>query len=312
MTSDAKIGLLLGLVVIFIIAFVINGLPRFRSAVSSNELTNRMVNPEDDSLAIGQRERRAQDDLVWQGQYEVEPSQDFQDFAQDYSNTNDIGYGQDTYNEYEIPEETEPLTEVAYDNLSQDNIRFTMQLAQDTSVIEDTIIESPAYKEPAYPVEPVAPVKRPEPVKPAKPRIYIVQEGDGSLSNIAKKFYGQVEGNRLVNIKRIYEANRKILKSADEIFVGQELLIPPLPATTSNKEGSGLFSNSLFEKVKSIAGRKEPGRWYVVKEDESLWKIAAEQLGDGSRYVEISKLNADILVDEDKLDPGMRLWLPAR
>ena len=35
MTSDAKIGLLLGLVFIFIIAFVINGLPRFRRAVSS-------------------------------------------------------------------------------------------------------------------------------------------------------------------------------------------------------------------------------------------------------------------------------------
>jgi hypothetical protein len=31
MTSDAKVGLLLGLFFIFVIAFIINGLPRFRS-----------------------------------------------------------------------------------------------------------------------------------------------------------------------------------------------------------------------------------------------------------------------------------------
>ena len=43
MTSDAKIGLLLGLVFIFIIAFIINGLPSFKSEVDNNELTTTMV-----------------------------------------------------------------------------------------------------------------------------------------------------------------------------------------------------------------------------------------------------------------------------
>ena len=52
MTSDAKIGLLLGLVFIFIIAFVINGLPRFRNATDSNEPA---VVVQGD--AIGERER---------------------------------------------------------------------------------------------------------------------------------------------------------------------------------------------------------------------------------------------------------------
>ena len=43
MTLDAKVGLLLGLVFIFIIALVINGLPRFRSAVTDAKATPAMA-----------------------------------------------------------------------------------------------------------------------------------------------------------------------------------------------------------------------------------------------------------------------------
>lgn len=42
MASEAKIGLLLGLVIIFIVAFVINGLPRFGSVDNNDDLTNVM------------------------------------------------------------------------------------------------------------------------------------------------------------------------------------------------------------------------------------------------------------------------------
>ena len=61
MTSDAKIGLLLGLVFIFIIAFIINGLPRFRSNTNNNELTTNMVNSQNDSMGIAAKERKAQE-----------------------------------------------------------------------------------------------------------------------------------------------------------------------------------------------------------------------------------------------------------
>ncbi|NQT01661.1 MAG: hypothetical protein HQ580_06545, partial [Planctomycetes bacterium] len=58
MTSDAKVGLLLGLFFIFVIAFIINGLPRFRSESNNNELTT-MANSPNDSY-IGSNERKAQ------------------------------------------------------------------------------------------------------------------------------------------------------------------------------------------------------------------------------------------------------------
>jgi nucleoid-associated protein YgaU len=50
----------------------------------------------------------------------------------------------------------------------------------------------------------------------------------------------------------------------------------------------------------------------VVKDGDNLWKIAADQLGNGSRYKEIIKLNPGIVSHEDNLDVGTRLRLPVR
>jgi nucleoid-associated protein YgaU len=52
-------------------------------------------------------------------------------------------------------------------------------------------------------------------------KIYVVVSGD-SLSKIAQREYGN--GN---DWKRIYEANRDLLKDPDKIFPGQKLKIPP-------------------------------------------------------------------------------------
>jgi nucleoid-associated protein YgaU len=151
----------------------------------------------------------------------------------------------------------------------------------------------------------VAPKKSVETVRRTVQKVYVVEEGD-SLSVIAKKVYGEVEGNRKVNVARIFEANRN-LKSRDKIYVGQKLFIPLLPGTS-------------FKKVETLAGkntvegksRKSSGKWYVVRDGDSLWDIASEYLGNGSRYYEIVRLNTNILSDEDNLVVGMRLKLPAR
>ena len=57
MASDAKIGLLLGLVFIFIIALIINGLPSFREDGSNNQLTTNMVSAQNNPPAIAAKER---------------------------------------------------------------------------------------------------------------------------------------------------------------------------------------------------------------------------------------------------------------
>jgi nucleoid-associated protein YgaU len=92
-------------------------------------------------------------------------------------------------------------------------------------------------------------------------------------------------------------------------------------------EAGGVFSSKLFERIKSIGkthssastqkpkSRPKPSaakntRHYVVKEGDSLWKIADKQLGNKERFREIIKLNS--LDDEDYLKIGQRLIIPAR
>ena len=54
----------------------------------------------------------------------------------------------------------------------------------------------------------------------AEPRTYVVAGGD-SLSKIAKKFYGDANAWR-----RIYEANKDVVKNPDVIQPGWKLRIP--------------------------------------------------------------------------------------
>jgi len=51
---------------------------------------------------------------------------------------------------------------------------------------------------------------------------------------------------------------------------------------------------------------------YTVKENDSLWKIAAEYLGRPGAVDEIKELNKDILKGSDTLRPNMKLRLPAK
>jgi nucleoid-associated protein YgaU len=51
---------------------------------------------------------------------------------------------------------------------------------------------------------------------------------------------------------------------------------------------------------------------YTVKEGDSLWDIAASQLGDANRYKEIIKLNPDVSPDGKNLAVGTKLKIPTR
>jgi hypothetical protein len=112
--------------------------------------------------------------------------------------------------------------------------------------------------------------------------------------------------------------NNSILPaSSDENSLGQTLVVPKLSEVELDKVIWGVFPSSMFEKVESIGIRhfstdknEAKGKRYVVKDGDSLWSIAAEKLGNGSRYKEISKLNADILKNDHDLTIGMKLSLP--
>jgi nucleoid-associated protein YgaU len=305
MTSDAKVGLLLGLVFIFIIAFVLNGLPRFRNAANNSELTTNMVNSQNDTLGIGTRERKAQEFVDFQEQFGEQAVEEVQTPEEETENVRYV---------MELPKNMYPTEQTSNEEASDSDEPVSFNPFE--PIVSASVVEQqPETAEPE-------PAKQ-EPVRSATPKSYVVGEGD-SLSDIAKKFYGEQEGNRLVNITRIFEANRNVLKSPDDIFVGQKLVIPSLKiSSTDSDKPDGSLSGSLFETVKSI-GRRHltndspssvksiEGKYYIVKDGDSLWRIAAEKLGNGNRYTEISKLNTDVLENDDEVFVGMRLRLPAR
>lgn len=53
------------------------------------------------------------------------------------------------------------------------------------------------------------------------------------------------------------------------------------------------------------------GPTYQVQAGDCLWRIAARQLGSGSRWMDIYKLNQNVLTDPDRIYPGQQLTLPA-
>lgn len=265
MTSDAKIGLLLGLVFIFIIAFIVNGLPSLRNETNSNNLTTNMVNSQNRSLGLATRERQA---------------------------------------------------------INQE-IRYVTPLPRNPVVIEPP--QQAGEVRPSGPSRPSRVVKKQNILKvrsagPVLAKFYAVLDGD-SLATIAKKFYGPEEGNKRKNIQRIFKANAKSMKSPDEIYLGQKLIIPPLSAPGRGQAKIySVFSPKKFEKVESVGARRDlpaggktkQNTRHVVHEGDSLWRIADQRLGDGNRYSEIAKLNADILDDQDSIYVGMSLKLPVR
>jgi len=281
MTSDAKIGLLLGLLFIFIIALIINGLPNSRNEENNNELTTNMVRPQNKTPGIGSMERQI------------------------------IRRTNEAEKQHRNVTQGEPTDDR--------NIRYTKILPKNPGIVkksDEALSVVPANPTPAVKKKDDLKV---ESSKPILPRTYVAAAGD-NLTIIAKKFYGVEEGNGLINVAGIFQANRGLLKSPDRICEGQRIVIPPLPASYQKKKTDNVFSSRIFQSVKSIGRKhlltdkrkvKQDGQ-YVVREDDSLWRIAAEQLGDGGRYTEIAKLNADILEDEDTITVGMRLKMPAR
>ena len=143
----------------------------------------------------------------------------------------------------------------------------------------------------------------------SKGRTYEVREGD-NLSKIALKVYPGAAGKRWVNVVKIFQANRKVLASMDEVKPGQKLQIPELAVVEVVSSDSGIGRAARAVGASKRRSEDATGGHYVVQDGDSLWRIATQHLGSGLRYPELVKLNADKLGDESRLAVGMRLRLP--
>jgi nucleoid-associated protein YgaU len=152
---------------------------------------------------------------------------------------------------------------------------------------------------------------------------YVAQAGD-SLSRIASRMMG---ANTKANRDAIVKANPSLQKNPDVIIEGRKYVIPggvkvaSAPAAEANAGGAKPASGgtakavpvtALVDPLPNTSPAAGGGEWYVVKENDNLWKIAADQLGSGNAWQTIRDMNKDVLKGGDTVQVNMRLRLPPK
>ena len=217
MNREAKIGLLLGLAFIVAIAVVLS-----RTTQDSGDLNDQLniVRTVDQQTVGTEPEEQLQTRPVRRpvavapaAQRPVEPQQTLQarrpapvshtttdTTGQDYQGTAIVALRSTR----QIPEPVVPATPVRHEQalpgqsrtIAPPDSHLDNALA---AVTTDTGITAPTIRQAA--AVQVA-------TKPRVSKVHVVKSGD-SLSKIALKYYGPIEGNRLATINAIYQANKK-------------------------------------------------------------------------------------------------------
>jgi nucleoid-associated protein YgaU len=75
----------------------------------------------------------------------------------------------------------------------------------------------------------------------------------------------------------------------------------------------------ILDNLKNVLGGKKAdtsaesqtgANIHTVQSGETLWRIANQHYGDGSRYLEVFEANKDVLADPDHIEPGQQLRIP--
>jgi len=127
-----------------------------------------------------------------------------------------------------------------------------------------------------------------------QPRRYHNVRPNESLYGIAEQYYGN---GTLFTL--LIEANPRKIMEGGHIREGVRLYVPPQPRLQTSQ-------------IHPQPAHGNPHREYTVVENDTLWRIAANTLGDPNRHNEIFLANRDKLKNADDLKAGQRLRLPTR
>lgn len=145
-------------------------------------------------------------------------------------------------------------------------------------------------------------------------RQYIIQKDD-SLWKIAERNLGS--GHRW---KYLYELNKDKIGNSEKLKVGISIGIPIETEEQRSKfegdEQSEVSEQpkeevSVLSTVNNSALSVSP-REYLVKKNDTLWKIARQELGDGNRWKDIFELNKEKIKTPQNLKIGQVIHLPER
>lgn len=154
----------------------------------------------------------------------------------------------------------------------------------------------------APPAKPIDPPHAPQTVNGA--RQYIAIAGD-TVSKLAGRFLG---ANTRTNREAILALNPALKANPNNVIVGRVYMIPAKPGAAPTAPAPKTAVAIAPPTPAETSGQTS----YTVKDNDSLWRIAEDQLGDGASWVAIRDLNRDILKGGDSVRKGMRLRLPPK
>jgi nucleoid-associated protein YgaU len=138
-------------------------------------------------------------------------------------------------------------------------------------------------------------------------KFYTWKAGD-TYRGVAQTYYGDWE--KLSILRRANEGRRTV-QPGEKILVpvfdpdgasaASAVAVSPTPAKDASKK-TGAKAGDL-----AASGK---GRIHVVKEGESLWKIAKAELGNGALWEKIYAANKDVMKSPEALKTGMKLRIP--
>jgi nucleoid-associated protein YgaU len=141
---------------------------------------------------------------------------------------------------------------------------------------------------------------------------YTWKAGD-TFTGLAQRFYG--DPSRLAILKRINEGRT-------DVQPGERVLVPvfdldavstpaapaPTPPVAGGKTKADAPKN--VDAPPAAPTMASGARYHVVKDGESLWKIAKQELGNGARWNDIYNANRDVLSSPEALHTGLKLRVP--
>jgi nucleoid-associated protein YgaU len=144
------------------------------------------------------------------------------------------------------------------------------------------------------------------PAPAASARTLRAAKGD-TLLKIAAREYGQKDA-RLTQL--LSEANPQLKARGNRVRAGEELVIPDAAAAqrwlVAGREAASPTVATATEGGPKTA--TADARWYTIQKNDSLQRIAQQQLKDSGRWREIQNLNRTL--NPSRIQPGTRIKLP--
>jgi nucleoid-associated protein YgaU len=145
----------------------------------------------------------------------------------------------------------------------------------------------------------------------ASKKTHTITKSD-TLSKLAEAEYGAKKLWR-----RIYDANRGVIRNPDSLPVGKEIVIPPAPGAqvASAREPQATTvrpSLSAVTEVTTLPAGAADGATYEVVAGDTLGKIALKTLGSKDRWHLIADANKDLLKGGTAVRIGQKLVIPAK